>query len=179
MPGTQKTRKIAWGRFATIATAVALGASAAIWGQPLLEGNSSAPEIIVTAFSILAGFLIAIMTIIGDPAGFSGRTWRFQQLAQNSIHKQLWRQTWLFVLYLATLCLIFVASLISTRYPGVKECLERVYLGLAVAALVMSFRLPFTLKRIQLERHEEAIRSRMPRNGGDADRVSERLNKKA
>jgi hypothetical protein len=34
--------------------------------KPLIEGNQDAINVIVTVFSILAGFLIAVITLVGD-----------------------------------------------------------------------------------------------------------------
>jgi hypothetical protein len=158
--------KIAWGRIATIVAALIAGITGGYFGQTWIHGNERAINVIVTSFSILAGFLVAIMTIMGDPAIFAGRSWRAHELSRGTVKNRLWRQQWLFVLYLATLSLIFAESLASHIVATVW--LERIYLGMAIAAFVVSFRLPFTLMRIQMERHEEAIQSR--RRGGNSSK---------
>ena len=56
--------------------AVVAGVLGGYWGQPWIHENERAINVIVTSFSILAGFLIAIRTIIGDPAIFFWRSWR-------------------------------------------------------------------------------------------------------
>lgn len=56
--------------------AVVAGVLGGYWGQPWIHENERAINVIVTSFSILAGFLIAIMTIIGDPAISFWRSWR-------------------------------------------------------------------------------------------------------
>jgi hypothetical protein len=147
----------------TIALALVAGGVGGYLGQPWIHENERAVNVIVTAFSILAGFLVAIMTILGDPSIYAGRQWRALELSRSSVHNRLWRQQWLFVLYLATLAAIFLDSMI--KLPALSLWLERLYLGMAIAAFILSFRLPFTLMRIQMERHDEAISARKRRPG--------------
>jgi hypothetical protein len=60
------------------------------------------------------------------------------------------------VLYLVTLTLVFVASLVK-GYPSLTAWLERAYLGLAVLAFMLSYRLPWALAHIQMRRYDELI----------------------
>ncbi|MGE4296954.1 MAG: hypothetical protein AB7E47_02900 [Desulfovibrionaceae bacterium] len=148
---------MAYGRIAFFIGAILAGIVAAIWGQPLIHGNDNAVNIIVTVFSILSGFLIAVITIIGDPSGVAGRnSWRFSELNRNNINRRLIRNKWMFVLYLVTLTLIFVSALIKD-HPVITVWVERVYLGLAVTAFALSFRLPWALVSIQMRRYDELI----------------------
>jgi len=137
--------------------AIISGIAAAIFGQPFIHGNERAINIIVTAFSILAGFLVAIMTIIGDPGLFAARSWRYAEAARKNLKNRLTRQKWMFILYLVTLSLIFIASLIEKTSPNANLWLERIYLGTAISALILSFGLPSSLMNIQLSRHDEMI----------------------
>ena len=43
------------------------GALAAYFGQPSVHKNPDLILIVITVFTVFAGFLIAIITIIGDP----------------------------------------------------------------------------------------------------------------
>jgi len=56
--------------------AVLLGVSGANYGQPLVHGNDQAAGIIVTVYSILAGFLVAIIAIVGYPLLVPPGSWR-------------------------------------------------------------------------------------------------------
>lgn len=138
--------------FATI-----LGMAVAWFGQPLIHNNERAVNVIVTTFSILAGFLIAIMTIISDPSVFGRRTWRAAEIGRKSVYQKLVRQKWLFVAYLITLALIFLESLLIKRYTEISLWLEHIYLFLGTVAFIFSLRLPSTLMNIQIERHEQFI----------------------
>lgn len=169
MRGILKAKKedIAWGRIGTFVLAVTLGSLGGYFGQSWIHNNDRAVNVIVVAFSILAGFLVAIMTIVGDPTLFVRRSWRVHEHARDAIYRQLMRQRWLFMLYLTTLSAIFVQSLIPVKWGEASKWIERIYLGLAIAAFVISFRLPGTLMRIQMARHDVAIDSRR-RTGGNA-----------
>jgi hypothetical protein len=139
---------------------LAVGAVVGWIGQPWIHDNERAINVIVTVFSILAGFLIAIMTIVGDPSAFGRRNWRSHEIQRSAVFQRLVRQKWLFVLYLVILGVIFAESLVSKAFPeatGLIVWMERVYLALAVTAFLLSLRLPDMLMKIQMERHDEAI----------------------
>lgn len=149
-----------WNRIAFFVIAIVAGVLATIFGQPLIHGNDMAINIIVTVFSILAGFLVAIMTIMGEPGIYAGRTWRGHEINRINIFNRLVRQKWMFYLYLVTLGLIFIASLIGKAIPELAVWIEKIYMGTATAAFILSLRLPVTLMDIQLARHEEIIQSK-------------------
>lgn len=182
MPATSSSRqsKWSWGRIFTLLVGVGAGIVGAYYGQPLIHGNDLAINVIVTAFSILAGFLIAIMTIIGDPSSFSRYSWRAHELSRSTVFRGLRRQQWLFMLYLATVCAMFSGSLLAHSSGRISAWilvwLERMYLFMAILAFVVSFRLPGTLLRIQLARHDDMIEARKKSSASsrqpDADRES-------
>lgn len=169
----EDTEGIAWGRVAYFVFTALSGAAAGYWGGSLIHENRDANEIIVVVFPVLAGFLIAIMTIVGDPAMFGARTWRAVELARNPTFKRLVRQKWLFLLYLITVTAVFASALLKTALPNVACILERIYFGLAVTSFLLSMSLPGALMKIQMERHElmkadklsEACDSTAPRRG--------------
>lgn len=172
MPDTSSSSKFkwSWGRFFTLLVGVGGGVAGSYYGQPLIHGNDLAINVIVTAFSILAGFLIAIMTIMGDPSSFSRYSWRAHELSRGTVFRGLRRQQWLFMLYLGTVCAMFAGSLLAHAPNGVScrvlVWLERTYLFMAILAFVVSFRLPGTLLRIQLARHDQLIEARRKGSGG-------------
>ena len=86
------------------------------FGQPLIHGNDNAINIIVTVFSILAGFLVAIITIIGDPSSLPSGGWQRARLGSEALYNRLTRHKLLFLMYLTTLLLVFVASLIKEKF---------------------------------------------------------------
>lgn len=157
---------IDWFRIGKFCCTAAISGAAGWFGQPLLHDNSDAIQIIVNVFSILAGFLIAIMTLLGEPSLFRGRTWRSDAVKQSNIYNRLTRHKWLFILYLLILGLVFTVSLITKTYPDMPLVvwIERLYLGFATMAFLMSLELPQKLMKLQLDRYDELIEA--GRNGG-------------
>jgi MFS family permease len=140
-----------------LTASIAAGVLASVWCQPLVHENKDAHDVIVVLFSILAGFLVAIMTIVGDPATYRTTAWKTHERIRETIFARLARQKWLFYLYIVTLGLLFASVLAGKRYPQITIWTEYVYVGLAVAAFFLSLRLPAMLMSIQLDRHDEII----------------------
>lgn len=167
--------KIAVGRTCYFVASLALGILAGIWGQPLIHGNQDAVNVIVTVFSILSGFLVAVITIIGDPAVAASRDrWRFTELHRDNVRRRLTRNKWLFVLYLVTVSLVFLAALVK-NHPSIATWVERAYLCLAVLAFCQSYKLPWTLAHIQMRRYDDILEDQRKSCGigKDADPTSE------
>lgn len=148
---------IDWKRLLFVGFSILSGVIVGIKGQPYIHNNDQAVNIIVTVFSILAGFLIAIMTIIGEPGVLAGRSWRYHEKNRKNVFARLIRQKWMFYLYIITLGLIFIASLAAKSYPEFVKYIEMVYLGGATVAFILSLGLPSALLRIQLERHDAVL----------------------
>lgn len=139
-----------------LVVAIASGVAGYFWGAPLALGNDKAMDVIVTLFSILAGFIIAIMTLLGDETLRPGG-WKRAQVDAEAIKRRLDRQQQLFWLYLGTLTLILGARLIQTAYPAISNELQKVAFGLAVTALVLSYALPVALRGAQVARLDAAV----------------------
>lgn len=160
--------QIAWTRIFFGALAIGVSVLCAIYGQPLLHGKENAIETIVTVFSILAGFLVAITSIMGDPSLLLPGSWRIAEAQRKEINKKLIRQQTLFLIYLATLFLIFLSQIIEPEWVfksgNNSFCysvwIERLYIFLASLGTIVSFTLPYTLSAIQKERVDAVIEAR-------------------
>ena len=130
------------------------------FGQPLIHGNDNAINIIVTVFSILAGFLVAIITIIGDPSSLPSGGWQRARLGSEVLYNRLTRHRLLFLMYLTTLLLIFISILIKGKVPFLEPWIERFYLFFSISAFSLSFQLPSALMNLHKERIEQEIDSR-------------------
>lgn len=132
------------------------------YGQPFVHGNEEARSVIVNVFSILAGFLITVMTLLGEPGLFRGRTWRSDAVRRKNVHRRLLRHKILFLAYLVTLGLIFVTTILADQKPE-GRCvlwLERIYLFTAVFAFLCSLILPSRLMSLQLAQFDEMVEAR-------------------
>lgn len=140
--------------------ALSLGFFVGWFGQPLIHGNKEALNVIVTVYSIFAGFLVAVMAIMGDPGLMLPGSWRIASIQRKEIRRRLHRQIFVFHLYLVTLGLIFASFLLKDKFPNEVVWLEKIYLGLAVTGFVLSLRLPSALMGIQEDRFEAVIQAR-------------------
>ncbi len=160
-------------KIAVFALRIALSAAAVYWGQPLISGNTQAINLIVTVFSILAGFLVGIITLLGDPAMLPGKTWRGAFLAKGLLARRILRKKFLFLAYLLTLALIMVSFLVQKSQPALNVWIERSYVFLGTFAFLASLQLPWTLSRIQIDRMEAEVSKRRQKVGLDGGRAEE------
>lgn len=130
-----------------------------------MHGNTEAINLIVTVFSILAGFLIAVITLVGDPASLPSGSWRLGRLAAEPTYNRLIRYKWLFMVYLITLGLIFISMLFEGAFPKIQCYLEYLYLFFASFSCILSFMLPSSLIELQKERIEQEIDERRKQEG--------------
>lgn len=135
------------------------------FAKPLIEGNQDAVNVIVTVFSILAGFLIALITLIGDPSSLPKGGWQVARLGSQRTYNRLTRQKWLFYIYLAALTLIFLSTLLKGKFKEINHFVEYAYLFFSIVAFILSFKLPGTLMELQEERVEQEIAERRKQEG--------------
>jgi type IV secretory pathway VirB2 component (pilin) len=133
--------------------------------QPLIHGNDAAVNVIVTVFSVLAGFLVAIIAVVGDPALLPPGSWRAAEMDRDRLDRRLVRHQALFMSYLVTLGVIFMSLVVSKSVPSLGAWLERIYLFLGILAFLYSLRLPSVLIATQRERIDSIIESRRKQEG--------------
>nr|VFJ63273.1 MAG: hypothetical protein BECKFM1743C_GA0114222_103404 [Candidatus Kentron sp. FM]VFJ64067.1 MAG: hypothetical protein BECKFM1743A_GA0114220_103474 [Candidatus Kentron sp. FM]VFK17161.1 MAG: hypothetical protein BECKFM1743B_GA0114221_104644 [Candidatus Kentron sp. FM] len=144
---------------------VSIAGIAAYLGQPLIHGNEQAIDVITTVFSVLAGFLVAIIAVLGDPMLLPPGTWRAAEMHRKKLIKRLIVHKWLFLLYLITLALVFSSLLLQKQYPVITLWLERTYLFFGVIVFILSIRLPGALMKLQEERIDAMIEHRREQDG--------------
>jgi hypothetical protein len=135
------------------------------YGQPLIHGNQDAINVIVTVFSILAGFLVAVITLVGDPKSLPSGGWQVARLGSDLTYNRLTRHKWLFKIYLITLFLIFLSIIIKNKYPETQVLIEYMYMFFSSTACFLSFKLPSALMDLQKERIEHEISERRKQEG--------------
>lgn len=163
-------------RLVFIIFCLAAGVFAAAYGQPYMKENAEAVTILITVFTVFAGFLIAIIAVLGDPGLIPEGSWRVAEMRRDSIEVRLFWHFWLFVIYLVTIALLFVAVLMKneTSLPIFKEWLERGYLFLGVSSFLLSFALPWSVMQLQKARIDAEIERRREKSGiGRDNKVQE------
>lgn len=149
--------------------AIIVVASAVVgwYGQPFVHDNDEARGVIVNVFSILAGFLITVMTLLGEPGLYRGRTWRSDAVKRSNVYQRLVRHKWLFIAYLIVLALVFLTTIVAKHDPNAMAVtwLEGLYLCFATFAFIYSLMLPSRLLNLQLARFDELVESRRKGDG--------------
>ena len=160
-------REVSWRRVAAFGVGVAPTAVLLGIGPLPAEASESALKVLATVLSILTGFLIAIITMLGDPRNLLAGSWRLGSVHRREIKRALNRFSALFYLYLAAIAMAFVASLVDGSIPcSVHRWIEHVALSVGAGALALSFGLPMAVRREQMRRLDEAVENR--RDGPDA-----------
>lgn len=149
-----------------ISAAIAIHISAV--GQPLIHANVQAVNILVTVFSILGGFLIAVMSIVGIADEFTENgTWRRKELYRETFKRKLTRYYLLFIFYLLTLALIFASSLLCKAHDiKINKYIEHMYLFTGIYSFLLSFALPGSLWKMYMKRYDQRIEE-MKEHGPD------------
>ena len=147
----------------------AIGAVAAsYYGQPYVAENVDAVLIIITVLTIFAGFLVAIITVVGDPALLPSGSWRSAEIRRENIEGELIRHGWLFIIYLLGIAFLFVGSLLHKSHDVgdiVKTGVEHLYLFFAVFGFLLSFGLPASIVKLQMKRLDTEIERRRTEAG--------------
>jgi len=152
--------KVSWRKVLWFMVALSISAFFAWQFQPKYHANSNAMSVLVTMFSILAGFLVAVMAIVGSERALRGSNWRQDTYYLVQIRRDLKLHAVLFYLYLLVLSLAFLASLDLSWLAFVQVYMERFLLFLACFAMLMSFFLPGQLIHRNITDLEFIIKSR-------------------
>jgi len=155
-------------RISTFAVCVVIAGVAALYGEPLVKNNTDAITILTTVFTVFAGFLVAIITVLGDPSMVPDGTWRAAETRREKIESQLILHVWLFLAYLVAIALLFAGIVIRTA-PGVpdfvKIWIDRGYLFLGVLSFLLTFGLAKSMLALQMARFDAEITKRRKQAG--------------
>lgn len=142
-----------------------ISAAAAYYGQPLVRENSDATMILATVMTVFAGFLVAIIAVLGDPTMIPGQSWGVAEMRHEQLEATVTRHTSLFYVYLIAIALLFTGVLIVKEpdglvSPNIKMWIERSYVFFGVFSFLLTLGLPRALGRIQLARSAAEIEDR-------------------
>lgn len=124
--------------------------------------SDTALTILATALSILAGILLAIITMLGDPRSLYPGSWRVASGHRRQIRHALTRAAILFWVYLAVIALAFGSTLLEAYAPSAIDVrwVKHVALSMGSVALLWSFSLPWVIRRAQLARLDDEVERR-------------------
>jgi hypothetical protein len=155
-------------RIAFMLSCVVIGMVSAYFAQPYMHHNADAILIIVTVLTVFAGFLIAIITILGDPIMIPDGSWRVAEGGRDRMEQRLYTHITLFVLYLVTIGFLFAGVILDkaiAEESALKLWIERFYLFLAVTSFLFTFALPASLMDLQRLRYDAETERRRRRDG--------------
>lgn len=164
-----------WPRILKLLVALVISLFIGVRFQPMVANNANAVNTVVTIFSILAGFLIAVITFIAEPTLRQAKNWQELQLMKKTIQRRLLRQKILFFLYLLTLGVALTMFLTPKTMTQFLVVLETLFLGLAAFVFIASFSLPGSLTRFQMDRYEAALENAKPQALKDAKHKAAKL----
>ncbi len=135
--------------------------------QPWYHTSKDAVTVIVTVFSILAGFLAAVMAIVANDRMLRGRNWRQDTYYLRLIRNELLRYKLTFYIYLSVLVLSFLATLSSSWPDLAQRIVEHGLLFFSTLGILHSFQLPEIIGRKHVSALEHKIRRRREQETGE------------
>lgn len=171
-------RRTDWWRLTQLLVAIGVSCFIGYRFQPMVANNPDAVNTVVTIFSILAGFLIAVITFIAEPTMQKARTWEELQRMKITVRRKLIRQKLLFFLYLLTLGIALAMFLTPPTMLELLKWLQATFLGLATFVFLVSFSLPGSLMKIQMERYDATLEESQPKVITDAKKAAEQARKR-
>jgi hypothetical protein len=139
------------------------GGLASYFGQPAANDNPDIILIIITVFTVFAGFLIAIITIIGDPIMIPHGPWQVAELRRDVMISRLNWHVGLLICYLLTIGLLFAGVILEKVLDEQnlwRIWVERSYLFMGVTSFLFTFALPGALIKMQSARYDAEIERR-------------------
>ncbi|KAB2761729.1 hypothetical protein F9L00_12700 [Brucella anthropi] len=118
----------------------------------LLEQAEDTLSGILSVFSILAGVLVAVISIIGDPSMLLSGSWRTGYTHAEQIQLRLARFSHLVFIYVLTLVLVLVATVLKENKIEGVTVVYQILMGFTVLAVILSLPLPYILMGIQKDR---------------------------
>jgi hypothetical protein len=147
--------KFDWPRTVLLLLGAVLGIAAGIYKDKIsisCPEGPHLPELVATVFAVLAGFLMAIIALILNPPPVRFRSKISQTEYDKLTSNRLMRHNLLFSTYITVLLAVLLSVGLKQTFPLISGILERLYVGLGLAAIVWSYTLPAALARFQRER---------------------------
>lgn len=162
---TARRRKFAVGRIFFTATATLVAIVATYFFRDLLNNSSDTIGLIATIFSILAGVLITIISVLGDPSMLIDPSWRQNYLAAQETQRRLHRKTDVFILYVLLLASALVFHLVPDEKSEAYAPFQAATFFLTCMSFLFSLQLPYDLMGIQKERMRRAVQQKKNADG--------------
>lgn len=133
---------------------------AAYWGGMLLKGSDAARDGLINLFAILAGVLVAVISIIGDPSMLLPGNWRVGSEHADEMQKRIARFSHLFLIYIISLVLLVLGAVVKDAQLVKLDAVFPALTFFCAWGALLSIPLPYCLMAIQKERMKEEIKNR-------------------
>lgn len=142
----------------------------AYYAEQYVAGSPTVLSVLITVFTVFAGFLVATVAILGDPSLIPPGSWRVAEARRDGIETRLITHVWLLTFYLIAIALLFVGVVLrnipNTIVPDIlKTWIGRAYLFFGVFAFLLTFALPRSLFIFQINRVDAEIERRRRSDG--------------
>lgn len=139
---------------------IAISIAGSYLGKNTISNDQDALNLIVNFFSIFTGILVALISIIGDPADIlDSDNWRSAFYKKNKSTNELIRICFLFYCYFITLFFIFASFFIDEKnFNFIKSAIEYMYTFFACFSILLSFNLPIMLVKYQKSKLNKAVK---------------------
>ena len=129
---------------------------------PVGTETTTALRIMTTIIAILAGFLMGVITMLGDPRGIFRGNWRIASAHGREIKGSLVRLLIFLYMYLVAISVAFAAALFDAYAPSsyCTAVAHHIALIAGTVTLLWSFGLPAVLFRVQQERLADEVEYR-------------------
>ncbi len=115
---------------------------------------------VVTLFSILAGFLMAIMALTAESEGTHAGNWRELQRRYPVVQTRLYTCAMIFYVYMTTMGLIVASDLIRNFHPATASTIDFLYIWFGFWSFMLSFSIPVILSKTLLGWFDQRIRTK-------------------
>lgn len=126
--------------------------------QPAYHGKADAMTALVTVFTVLAGFMLAVMALAADGRNLRRRDWRQDTYFLKEIRDRLARYRMMFHLYLLVPALAILTFVAPEWGESVQRYAEVFVLFLAIFAFLWSFRIPGEITSAHVRQLQAAIK---------------------
>ncbi len=151
-------RRIDWTFVRYLAICLVSALALAPFLQPAYHGKADAMTALVTVFTVLAGFMLAVMALAADGRNLRRRDWRQDTYFLREIRDRLARYRMMFHLYLLIPALAIVTFIAPAWGEGAQRFAEGFVLFLSIFALLWSFRIPGEITSAHVRQLQTAIK---------------------
>lgn len=139
-------------------------AVAYFWGS-YLKNSDNAMNALINVFAILAGVLVAVISIVGDPSMLLPGNWRVAHVHAEQMQNKIANFSHLFFVYIVALLLLVLGMVLKDAKAEGANSLFAVMTFFSAFGILLSIPLPYSLMSLQKERMKEEIRARRSRAG--------------